>query len=173
MVSKWPTTRKRVEYDENKDFIEIIKDVIVQIRNVRAKMNVHPSKKSKLIFVTNEYKSYIEECKMFIEKLGFANEIVIQNNKENIPQNAIGIIADEMEVFIPFEELVDIKEELERLNKEKEKLQKEVERATKMLSNPGFISKAPEAKIKEEKDKLAKYEEMLKTTIEQIEKMGK
>ena len=173
MVSKWPTTRKRVEYDENKDFIETIKDVIVQIRNVRAKMNVHPSKKSKLIFVTNEYKSYIEECKMFIEKLGFANEIVIQNNKENIPQNAIGIIADEMEVFIPFEELVDIKEELERLNKEKEKLQKEVERATKMLSNPGFISKAPEAKIKEEKDKLAKYEEMLKTTIEQIEKMGK
>ena len=110
---------------------------------------------------------------MFIEKLGFANEIVIQNNKENIPQNAIGIIADEMEVFIPFEELVDIKEELDRLNKEKEKLENEVQRATKMLSNPGFISKAPEAKIKEEQDKLAKYEEMLKTTIEQIEKMEK
>ena len=40
-----------------------------------------------------------------------------------------------------------------------------------MLANPGFVSKAPEAKINEEKEKLAKYEEMLKTTIERIEKL--
>ena len=173
MIAKWPNARKKVDYDESKDFIEIIKNLIVQIRNVRAKMNVHPSKKSKLIFVTSEYKNDIETCKSFIEKLGFANEIIIQDNKENIPQNAVGIISDEIEIYIPFEELVDIKEELDRLNKEKEKLENEVQRATKMLSNPGFISKAPEAKIKEEQDKLAKYEEMLKTTIEQIEKMEK
>ena len=50
-----------------------------------------------------------------------------------------------MEVFIPFEELVDIEEEKERLEKEKERLEKEVERAKKMLSNPGFVAKAPEA----------------------------
>ncbi len=38
-----------------------------------------------------------------------------------------------------------------------------------MLSNPGFVSKAPESKINEEKEKLAKYEEMLKNTIERLE----
>lgn len=173
MVSKWPTSKIRVEYDDKKDFVKNVKDIIVQIRNVRANMNVHPSKKSKLIFVTKEYGVQIKESKAFIEKLGFANEIVIQENKNNIPQNAISILSEGIEVFIPFEELVDIKEELERLNKEKEKLEAEVARATKMLANPGFTSKAPEAKINEEKEKLTKYEEMLKTTTERIEKLSK
>jgi len=171
MVSNWPKTKTRVEYDHKNDFIENIKNIIIQIRNIRANMNVHPSKKSKLIFVTKDNANYIEESKTFIEKLGFANEIQVQSDKTNIPQNAISILTDNMEVYIPFEELVNLQEEKERLIKEKEKLEKEVERATKMLSNPGFVNKAPEAKINEEKAKLAKYEEMLKNTIERIENM--
>ena len=69
------------------------------------------------------------------------------------------------------EVLVDIAAEKERLQNEKIKLEAEVERAKKMLSNPGFINKAPETKINEEKEKLAKYEEMLKNTIERLENM--
>ncbi len=171
MVSSFPKIKKRVEYDEKQDFIENIKNVIVQIRNIRANMNVHPSKKSKLIFVTEDNQRYIEQSKNFIEKLGFANEIVIQEDKQNIPKNAISILTDELEVFIPFEELVDIKEEKERLEKEKERLEKEVERAKKMLSNPGFVSKAPAEKINEEKEKLTKYEEMLENTVERIKNL--
>ena len=86
MVSDWPKANDSIEYDTSKDFIENLKDVITQIRNVRANMNVHPSKKSKLIFVTAEYQNEIEQSRAFIEKLGFANEITIQNNKDNIPQ---------------------------------------------------------------------------------------
>ena len=37
----------------------------------------------------------------------------------------------------------------------------EVARCEKMLSNPGFIQKAPKTKIEEEKAKLTKYKEML------------
>ena len=37
-----------------------------------------------------------------------------------------------------------------------------------MLSNPGFVNKAPEAKINEEKAKLAKYQEMLKSIEERL-----
>ena len=171
MVSSFPKARQRVEYDENNNFIENIKNIIIQLRNIRANMNVHPSKKSKLIFVTSKYKNYIEESKTFIEKLGFANEIVIKENKNDIPENAISILESDMEVYIPFEELVNIEEERERLTKEKEKLEKEVERGEKMLSNEGFINKAPEAKITEEKQKLAKYKEMLQITIERIKNM--
>jgi len=171
MVSCFPKTKKRVEYDTEHDFIESIKEIIIGIRNVRANMNVHPSKKANLIFVTKQYKKEIEESKEFIEKLGFGNEIQIKEERLGIPQNAISVQSYGIEVFMPFEELVDIKEELARLEKEKEKLESEVTRATKMLSNPGFVEKAPETKIKEEKDKLAKYQEMLKTTIERIEKL--
>ncbi len=173
MVSKWPTSRERVNYDESKDFIGSIKDIIIQIRNVRANMNVHPSKKSKLIFVTKDYKEEIEKSKLFIEKLGFANEIEIKEEKDNIPENAISILSNGIEVYIPFEELVDINEEIERLNKEKQRLEQEVLRGEKMLSNQGFISKAPESKINEEKEKLANYKELLKNTIERLEKLSK
>ena len=73
-----------------------------------------------------------------------------------------------MELYIPFEELVDIKEEIKRLEVEISKLESEVARCNKMLSNPGFINKAPESKINEEKEKLAKYEEMLNASKERL-----
>lgn len=172
MVSNWPKTKKRVEYDTEYDFIESMKEIIIGIRNARANMNVHPSKKANLIFVTKQYQKEIEESKEFIQKLGFGNEIQVKEERVGIPQNAICVQSFGIEVFMPFEELVDIKEEVARLEKEKERLENEVARATKMLSNPGFVEKAPEAKINEEKEKLAKYQEMLKTTIDRIEKLN-
>ena len=69
---------------------------------------------------------------------------------------------------MPFEDLVDLEAEKERLQNEKTKLESEVERATKMLSNPGFVNKAPEAKINEEKAKLTKYQEMLDSVNERL-----
>lgn len=171
MVSKWPSIKTRVEYDTQNDFIENMKEIIIEIRNIRANMNVHPSKKAKLIFVTKMYKKEIEESKIFIEKLGFGNDIIVKEEKTGIPQNAISVQSFGIEVFIPFEELVDIKEEVERLGKESKRLENEVQRAQKMLSNPGFVEKAPESKINEEKEKLEKYKEMLKITMERIEKL--
>ena len=103
-----------------------------------------------------------------MKKLGYSEGIKIQENKEGIAQNAMSVITDGIEVYIPFEELVDIEEEHKRLEEEKEKVLSEIERATKMLSNPGFVNKAPEAKINEEKAKLAKYQEMLKSIEERL-----
>ena len=93
------------------------------------------------------------------------------HSKENIPQNVINIVAKGIEVFMPFEDLVDIKEEIERLEKEKTRLEAEVARGEKMLSNPGFVNKAPEAKINEEKAKLENYKQMLKTVEERLSSM--
>ena len=73
-----------------------------------------------------------------------------------------------MEVYIPFEELVDVEEEKKRLEDEKKKVLAEIERASKMLANPGFVNKAPETKINEEKAKLDKYQEMLKSIEERL-----
>ena len=77
-----------------------------------------------------------------------------------------------MEVYIPFEDLVNIEQEKKRLEEEKKRLESEVERSNKMLSNQGFISKAPKEKIEEEKEKKKKYEEMLVTTIKRLESLN-
>lgn len=168
MISKWPKTKEKLYYKEEEKLIEQLKEIIVNIRNIRAELNVHPSKKSELIFVTKTNKKYIEQSIGFLKKLGYSENIRIQENKEGIAQNALSIIVDGLEVYIPFEELVDLKEEHKRLEEEKKKVLAEIERASKMLSNPGFINKAPEAKINEEKAKLAKYQEMLKSIEERL-----
>ena len=114
----------------------------------------------------------IETDKAMIQKLGYANEIIVQEEKKNIPQNAMSIVTKHMEVFIPFEDLVEIEAEKQRLTDEIKRLEAEVERAEKMLANPGFVNKAPEKKVQEEKEKLAKYQTMLVATKERLEKLN-
>ena len=168
MISKWPEYTESLSFEKEEEQIEKLKTIIVGIRNLRTNLNVHPSKKSKLIFVTKTANNMLKESSAMIQKLGFANEIDIQENKENIPQNAMSVLADGIEVYIPFEELVDLEAEKQRLQGEREKLLSEVARGEKMLSNPGFVNKAPESKINEEKAKLAKYKEMLEKVEERI-----
>ena len=163
MISKWPEYDEKLKFEKEEQSIEELKNIITGIRNIRVQRNVHPSKKSKLIFVTTELKEAVENSEPWILKLGFGNEIEIKENEEGIPQNSISVLANGVELYIPFEELVDIAEEKERLEKEKERLESEIQRATKMLSNPGFVNKAPAEKIQEEKNKKEKYEDMLAT----------
>ena len=168
MMSKWPDIRDEFIFDKEELIVEKLKKLIVEIRNVRTKMNVHPSKKSKLLIISNSIEKEIKEAEEFLSKLGFANEIVIIKDESEVPQNAVSIVVDDMKVYIPFEELVDIEEEIKRLEGEKTKLEAEVLRGEKMLSNPGFVNKAPEAKVNEEKAKLENYKEMLKNVEERL-----
>ncbi len=171
MISKWPEYNEKFNFSNEENQIEKLKEIITEIRNIRNKMNVHPTKKSKLIFVTNKYKNLLEKCEGFLLKLGFADKLEIFEAKDNIPQNAIAIVQKDLELFIPFEDLVDFAAEKERLILEKNKLESEVNRARKMLSNPGFVNKAPESKIAEEKEKLSSYEEMLNSVNERLKNM--
>ena len=169
MLSKWPEENEKLDFENEETIVEKLKQIIVEIRNVRANMNIHPSKKSELIFVTDKYAKEIEDAEEFMLKLGFGSKITIQNNKDNIAQNAISIMQDGINLYMPLNDLVDMDEEKKRLQNEITKLEAEVQRCQKMLLNPGFVNKAPEAKINEEKAKLTKYEEMLKQTKEHLQ----
>ncbi len=172
MISSWPKYSEEFNFAKEEKQIEKIKQIIIGIRNIRTNMNVHPAKKSTLIFVTENDEEMIINSQEFIKKLGFADKIIVQGNKNNIPQNAMSVLSEELEVYLPFDELVDIEEEKKRLQGEKQKLEAEVERASKMLSNPGFVNKAPENKIKEEKEKLEKYKQMLENVEERLSKLA-
>ena len=172
MISSWPKYSEEFNFAKEEKQIEKIKQIIIGIRNIRTNMNVHPAKKSTLIFVTENDEEMIIDSQEFIKKLGFADKIIVQGNKNNIPQNAMSVLSEELEVYLPFDELVDIEEEKKRLQGEKQKLEAEVERASKMLSNPGFVNKAPENKIKEEKEKLERYKQMLENVEERLSKLA-
>ncbi|MBR6033515.1 MAG: valine--tRNA ligase [Clostridia bacterium] len=168
MLSTYPEYVKDLKFDKEEEAAEQIKEMIVGIRNIRSNMNVHPSRKAKMIIITTALKDAICKSEGYIKKLGFGDEILIQTNKENIPQNAVSVVTSKLELYMPFEDLVDIEEERQRLEKEKEKILKDKSIFDGMLSNPGFIAKAPEAKIQEAREKQAKFDEMLKAIDERM-----
>ena len=169
MISAWPVYDESMEFAGDERDMGLIMDAIKAVRNIKAEMNVPPSKKNKLIFVAGDSERRIlEDGKRFIERLAGASEIVIQADKSGVPDDAVTAVLAGAEIFIPLEDLVDIAKELERLEKEKANLEKELERVNSKLSNEGFISKAPAKVVEEEQAKKARYSEMYEKVLARI-----
>jgi valyl-tRNA synthetase len=173
MLSKWPEFTSEFDFEEDEKAIELMKEAIKNIRNIRAEMNVAPSKKAKVFVVSEneDVRNIFEHGKVFFATLAYASEVVVQADKTGVDDDAVSTVIHNGVIYMPFAELVDIAKEKERLSKEREKLIKEVERVEKKLSNQGFVSKAPEKVIAEEKAKMEKYSTMLKAVEEQIERL--
>ncbi len=175
MISNWPEYKESLNFAKEENDIEIIKETVRAIRNVRSNMNVPPSKKATVYVVSEEkeVRAVFETGKVFFGTLCYASEVLVQADKAGIPDDAVSTVVPKATVYMPFAELVDIEKEIERLAKEKEKLEKEIARVDGMLNNPNFVNKAPEAKINEEKAKQAKYKEMMERVLESIANLTK
>lgn len=149
IVSKWPEFREDLSFIKSEEAIEFIKTAIKGIRNARAEMNVAPSRKANIIFVTKdeEIKEIISQGERYFVNLASAEDIKILSNKDEIGEDNVSIVLDRAEAFLPLKDLIDFDKEMERLEKEKEKLEGELKRVRGKLSNEGFVSKAPEKKL--------------------------
>ncbi|MDD4112380.1 MAG: valine--tRNA ligase [Herbinix sp.] len=175
MISTWPTFNPAWEYAKDTESIELIKEAVKGIRNVRSEMNVPPSRKAAVIVVSDSEKirDIFTESRVFFATLGFASEVLVQKGKSGISEDAVSTVIPGAQIYIPFSDLVDIDKEIERLTKEKDKLEGELKRVKGMLSNPNFVSKAPESKIAEENAKLQKYTDMMEQVIERLKSLEK
>lgn len=163
MVSQWPVYKEEWNFDTEENAVETIKEAVRAIRNVRTSMNVPPSKKAKVYVVSEneELLGIFEHSKVFFATLGYASEVILQNDKTGIADDAVSAVIPQAAIYMPFAELVDIAKEIERLEKEEQRLEKELVRVNGMLANERFVSKAPAAKIAEEKEKQQKYSQMM------------
>lgn len=170
MISEYPSYAAKLDFADEEKAMELIMDAISAIRNRRAEMNVPPSKKAKVIIVTDKADVFGQGM-VFFEKLASASEAVVQADKSDISPNAVNIVVPSAEIFLPLDELVDKSKELARLNDEKKKLEGEIKRVEGKLSNAGFVAKAPQKVVDEEKAKGEKYKEMLEKVLESIKNM--
>ncbi len=170
MISKWPEYMESRSFVKDERDIEIIKEAVRGIRNVRTEMNVAPSRKAHVVVVSDneDVRNTFDEGKLFFASLAFASNVTIQGDKSGISEDAVSVVIANANIYIPFAELVDIKQEIERLEKEEKRLDSELSRVNGMLNNERFMSKAPEAKIEEEKEKLTKYTQMKQQVIERL-----
>ncbi len=175
MVSEWPVFTQERDYQAEEKAIELMKEAVRGIRNIRTQMNVAPSRKAAVFVVSDgaDVRKIFEEGSLFFASLAGASEVTVKDNKSGIADDAVSVVIPRATVYIPFAELVDIAQEIERLQKEEKRLNGELARVNGMLNNERFMSKAPEAKVAEERGKLDKYTQMLTQVKERLTQLTK
>lgn len=175
MVSSWPEYKEEWHFADEETAISIIKEAVRNIRNLRANMNVPPSKKAKVYVVSEdpEITTVFEEGRVFFATLGYASEVLIQHHKNDIDDDAVSVMIPNATIYMPFSELVDIEQEVKRLEGEIKKLEGELKRVSGKLNNQGFVSKAPEKVIEEERAKQEKYQQMFDQVTERLASLKK
>ncbi len=174
MISKWPAFSQDRDYKEEEKAIELIKEAVRGIRNIRTQMNVAPGRKAAVFVVSDgaDVRKIFEEGSLFFASLAGASEVTVQADRNGIADDAVSVVIPGATVYIPFAELVDIAQEIERLQKEEKRLNGELARVNGMLGNEKFMSKAPESKVAEERAKLEKYTQMLAQVQERLTQLA-
>ena len=170
IVEEWPKYNKRLTYYAEAKAFEGVMNLIKAVRNIRAEMNVAPSKRVTLLIKDNEHRPFFEKTAMFIEKLAGASHVEFVKEKPTDVKVSTAV-SDSVEVYVPLGELVDTEKEIARLTKELENTEKEILRAEGMLGNQKFVANAPKALVEKERDKLEKYRQKRDKLSEQIENL--
>lgn len=172
IVADWPITEADKINETSEAKMEALMTAIRNIRNVRAEMDVVPSRKARLhVLAEEEVATIFGENPEYLQALASCSDVIIETDRSEIPEDAISVVINKGELFLPLADLIDFSKEIERLNKERAKFEGEVKRVEKKLANEGFVSKAPDKLIEEEKAKKEKYEGMLKTVVDRIASM--
>lgn len=160
-VSAWPEVVKEYNFEDSMD-IEQIYEIITAVRNTRAVKNVSMSKPISLVLQVKDanLKTFIENNTHYLQKFTNYEKLNIILEDYDTAKCQVTVL-NNITVIIPLDTLVNLEEEKNKLLQEKQKMENEIKRCSNMLSNPSFVSKAPQAKVDEEKRKLSEYQEKL------------
>ena len=155
MLQSYPVADQDKVDEKAEQDIEWLKGFITGIRNIRAELNIGPSKPLQAILrnASEDDINRLEENRTFLMSLAKLEEISILPVGEEAPMSTTQLVGN-MEVLVPMAELIDKDAEIARLSKEVEKLAKEVQRFEGKLSNEKFVGNAPAAVVEKEKAKL-------------------
>jgi valyl-tRNA synthetase len=172
-LAEWPKSDGSFRDEKAEQQMEAIMEAIRAIRNIRAEMDVAPSRKANVIIVSErkETRDLFANNSVYIERLAAASKVTVREDKGGIPSDAVSAVIEGAQIYIPMEELLDIEKEIERLEREKERLEKELERVNGKLSNKGFVEKAPAEVVDAEKEKLKKYQDMMAKVQERLKSL--
>ena len=159
MVSEFPKYDTKQNYSVAVGEIEMVKEIIKTVRNVRSKTGAAPSKKITL-YIATEKVAAVKAGVSYIKKLAGISEVKFIKDKSELTEKIISQVIDKAELFIPLGELVDFDKERERIKKELENVENEIARVSGKLANKGFLDKAPKALVDQERAKYDKFIDM-------------
>ena len=168
MLQPFPVFDENVVDQQALADLEWIKQAIIAIRNIRAEMNITPSKALELLVrdANSDATHRLQDNLNFIQTLAKLDSITILPVGDKGPVSVTKLI-EGAELLIPMAGLIDKATELERLAKEISKIDEEISRIESKLANEGFVARAPEAVVAKEREKLTGYAEAKMKLIEQ------
>ena len=158
MVASWPKSK---DLKNNNNDFNILKDVVIAIRNARSLNKIEPSQRLKAVIYGHNSLDLLNDQKENIKNLKTGlSEIEIFEKGDKIDK-AITAVVSSIEIYLIGE--IDEAKEKERLIKEAANLEKLILLQESKLSNQDFISRAPSNIVDAEKGKLNNYKmELLK-----------
>ena len=171
MVSKWPEYDEKLNFSVEESQMESLMDAVRAIRNRRAEMNVPPSKKAKVLILT-EKKDTFSAGAGFFPKLAYASEIELIDAVPADAAKMASVVTGDAQLYMPMGDLIDFEAERARLGKEKKKVEDDIAFVMKKLNNPKFVDKAPENVVAAEREKADKLREHLAKLEESIAALG-
>ena len=167
MVSAWPEYKDELHFAAEEAQMESLMDAVRAIRNRRAEMNVPPSKKAKVLILT-EKKDTFSAGAGFFPKLAYASEIELIDAVPADAAKMASVVTGDVQIYMPMGDLIDFEAERARLGKEKSKVEADIDFVMKKLNNPKFVDKAPEKVVAAEREKAEKLREHLAKLEESI-----
>jgi len=164
MLSEYPKYSDTNCYDKEKEEVEKIMDIITTVRNFKAENNI--GKEYYLKFDFNDEK-LVNSNNLIISKLLKAE--ILNELKGDMIQKTVSTPYGNIIVCFEGEKITD--EDIAEMEKEKEKLISSIERREKLLSNAGYVAKAPENIVSEERNKLASEKDKLEVITKTLESL--
>ena len=168
MVSQWPVYQDELNFAAEEAQMETLMNAVRAIRNRRAEMNVPPSKKAKVLILT-EKKATFDAGSGFFPKLAYASEIELLAEAPADAAKMASVVTEDAQLYMPMGDLIDFEAERARLLKEKAKVEDDLAFVMKKLDNPGFTAKAPEKVVAVERAKADSLREHLMKLASSIE----
>ncbi|HHA5363597.1 TPA: class I tRNA ligase family protein, partial [Enterococcus faecium] len=172
VVAEYPVVRPEFDDETASKGMEVLKELIRAVRNIRSEVNTPLSKPITLLIKTNDAKidQFLVENTSYIERFCNPEELTI-SSEITAPDLAMSAVLTGAEIFLPLAGLINIEEEIKRLEKELEKWTSEVKRVQGKLSNERFVSNAPEEVVEAERAKEKDYLEKQTAVKERIESL--
>jgi valyl-tRNA synthetase len=173
IVDEYPTVRNDKEFlalgnERSALEIDLVKEVITAIRNIRGENRIKPGEKIKIHLAPNDdiAQKILGSNRGAIETLGRSSDLIIDEEGSLSKCAVTSVILKDLKVkvIIPLEGLVDFEEEIKRIQKLIEKLSKDIAGLSGRLSNANFVANAAEEVVAADKILLAQA----KTQIESL-----
>lgn len=172
VVAEYPVVHPENNDETAAKGMEVLKELIRSVRNIRAEVNTPLSKPITLLIKTSDAKvdEFLIENTSYIERFCNPEELVISSDI-TAPDLAMSAVLTGAEIYLPLAGLINIEEEIKRLEKELAKWNGEVKRVQGKLANERFVANAPESVVAEEREKEKDYLEKQAAVQDRIESL--